>query len=237
MDPIGSSLEAPRGYELGFEPDGLKIQEISCYMVKYRQANYDLALKYAKMFFEIESVEENEDYFVFYGDAGTLTANKEATWISFEANPVSHHGEFPLDGDQAAIRAAEEFITGKMLVLFYEEVKVHFDQTNYRVTFINRISELKNYAFYTEATLDQFGRVMKLEYCNMLFDRIGRCQVKPMGQAFRELPALGDDEAVLLSSCQLVYIYDDSIVQPAYYFTGYASGDRSFECFVKAAIF
>jgi len=58
-----------------------------------------------------------------------------------------------------------------------------------------------------------------------------------MREAFGELPAVKAGDTVLLSGCQLVYVYEDSIVQPAYYFQGSASGDKTFECFVKAAVY
>jgi hypothetical protein len=60
-----------------------------------------------------------------------------------------------------------------------------------------------------------------------------------MAEAFDLLPPLSpeNEETVWLQSCQMVYIYDESIIQPAYYFQGLATDDRAFECYVKAAVF
>jgi len=49
------------------------------------------------------------------------------------------------------------------------------------------------------------------------------------------LPYASSAPQVLIDSAQLVYYYEDSIVQPAYLFEGQAAGGKSYECFVKAA--
>ncbi|MDR1638275.1 MAG: hypothetical protein LBT59_01145 [Clostridiales bacterium] len=232
-----SSIEAPDGYELGFEPATDRPMQVSCYMVKYRQENYALALKYAETFMLPDSVEQSDDSFIFYSDSGVLTANREGTWFAFDANLTTQEGLTPLRGDEDAILKAESYVTEKYLMLFYEDALVHFDGETYRIEFINRIGDIKNYAFRTEVSMDKYGRLERLEYCSALYEKVGSCQVKPISQALLELPNVEPEDSVLLRSCQLVYIYDDSIVQPAYFFLGDASEGRTFECFVKAALF
>jgi hypothetical protein len=126
----------------------------------------------------------------------------------------------------------------RLFVLFYEEAQVHFDGETYRVLFINRLSNLKNYAFTNEVRLDINGRIVSLDYYTLQYDKVGGCRVKTMKEAFKELPEPPPSETVLLNSCQLVYIYDDSIIQPAYYFLGETLRESSsYECFVKAAVY
>ncbi|MDR1540712.1 MAG: hypothetical protein LBU32_22460 [Clostridiales bacterium] len=239
----GASLAAQ-----DFETDGkgaylleIELEEsnkgrIGCYMVKYRQDDFNMATTYAQRFIEIEDAEEDENSYIFSGSGGVVKIDRAINQVHFEAAPSGFSDEYELKSDEEAIMKAVEFISARRLVLFYEEAQVHFDGDVYKIAFINRISSLKNYAFSNEASIDRHGRLISLDYYAVQYDKVGSCQIKSMKEAFFGLPDLDREETVSIKSCELVCIYDDSIVQPAYYFQGEASG-KSFECFVKAAVF
>ncbi|MDR1914146.1 MAG: hypothetical protein LBQ68_06675 [Clostridiales bacterium] len=227
------------GYQYNFALDKNAGETVNCYMLKYRQDDYEGARKYAERFIEIISFTEDEFSYTFIGGDGSVTIDKEINQIHFESAEASASGyqgsEFITDKE--SIQLAENFIQNRMLVLFYEEAQVHFDGKKYRVNFINRISNLKNYAFSNRIIMDKFGNILTLDYFSIQYDKVGDCNIKSMDEAFCELPKLTDKDNITLSDCQLVYIYDNSIIQPAYYFIGSAADDQTFECFVKAAVF
>jgi len=224
------------GYLVSFPLDTNPRGLINCYMLRYRPNTYETARRYAEMFIEIETFYESDRAFVFSGMKGTVFVDKEINKIHFEATRTEEKGSL-LESDEEAIAIAADFLERRSLILIYEEAQVYFDGYTYRVSFINRISNLKNYAFPNKVTLDNFGRILTLDYFTVQYDRVGQAEIKSMKEAFNELPDLEDGETVLILSAQLVYIFEDSIIQPAYYFQGYMSDDRVFECFVKAAVF
>ncbi|MDR1560648.1 MAG: hypothetical protein LBS84_13355 [Clostridiales bacterium] len=231
-----NAYSGENGYRASFPLEKNPRGMINCYMLKYRPNAYESAEKHAEMFIGVESYIEEEDAYVFNGRQGSVTIDKDINQIHFAASLDGESGE-PLASDEDAVKIATDFIEKRLLVLIYEEAQVHYDGYTYRVSFINRISNIKNYAFSNQVTMDNYGRVITMDYFATQYDKVGECQIKSMRDAFGELPALTDDETVLLSSCQLVYIYDDSIIQPAYYFQGNAIDDKTYECFVKAAVF
>ncbi|MDR3239632.1 MAG: hypothetical protein LBT44_06045 [Clostridiales bacterium] len=236
-------MDESGGYHLSFALDKEPRGVINCYMVKYRPENLELAWKYARIFTEVTDFTENEEKYIFTGVQGTVSMDKEINRIHFEAvqpmGGVSASGLSTslLTSDEEAIDCALSFIGNRLLVLFYEEAQVCFDGDLYRVLFINRISNLKNYAFANEILLDQYGNILSLDYYTIQYEKVGGCHIKSMSGAYEELPPLPENETVLLKSCQLVYIYQDSIVQPAYYFQGSATNDKTYECFIEAAVF
>ncbi|MDR2649309.1 MAG: hypothetical protein LBB94_06270 [Clostridiales bacterium] len=224
------------GYRCDFPLEKNPRGIINCYVLKYRPNAYESAEKYAEAFIGVESYTEEDDAYIFFGQQGSVTIDKEINQIHFEAVLAEGAGE-PLASDEEAVKIATDFMEKRLLVLIYEEAQVHYDGYTYRISFINRISNLKNYAFSNQITMDNYGSVITVDYFATQYDRVGECQIKSMKDAFAELPALSEDETVLLSKCQLVYIYDDSIIQPAYYFQGNAVDEKTYECFVKAAVF
>ena len=224
------------GYHLSFPLENNPRGQINCYMLKYRPNAYEAARKYASMFIDIETFDEDEDAYIFSGELGSIIIDKAINQIHFEAALTEGKDRLLTSGEDA-IKIATDFIEQRFLILIYEESQVHYDGYTYRVTFINRISNLKNHAFANQITMDNYGRIITMDYFAIQYDKVGECRIKSMKEAFDELPELNNDEIVLLSSCQLVYIYDDSIIQPAYYFLGNASDDKTYECFVKAAVF
>jgi len=224
------------GYRISFPLEETPRGTINCYMLKYLPSAYETAKKYAGMFISVETYNENDSSYIFTGKQGTVTMDKEINLIHFQASSPDGKGQI-LNSDEEAVKTASDFIEKRLLALVYEEAQVHYDGDTYRVKFINRITNLKNYAFSDQVTMDKYGHILSIDYYNIQYSKVGECPIKSMEDAFDELPVLKANEAVLLSSCQLVYIYEDSIIQPAYYFQGSASDDNTFECFVKAAVF
>jgi len=227
---------APDGYQYSFPLEDTPAGTINCYMLRYRPIDYETAKKYAGMFISADSYHEDDNAYVFAGARGTVTIDKDINLIRYEAAPAMDGGALPRT-DEESVQIAADYIQKHLLALMYEEAQVHSDGGSYRVKFINRIGNLKNYAFTNQVTMDITGGVASVDYYAVQYDKVGECRIMSMREAFGELPAVKAGDTVLLSGCQLVYVYEDSIVQPAYYFQGSASGDKTFECFVKAAVY
>lgn len=219
---------------------------INCYVPKYGQTDETTVRLYASFFNMPENLRNEEtDAFTYTDENGTLTVYKSLRQLTYTPRPwrnadlgaANLTGGAPI-GDREAIARAAAFMEEHMLYMAYEEARVFTNEDTYTVTFIDRIGNIKNYAFNNTVTLDRHGRVLQADYFFIQYERLGACKIKSMRDAFRALPDdLPEDTYVSLTNCELVYSYEDSIVQPVYFFEGEASGGRTFESFVKAAVY
>ncbi|MDR0999193.1 MAG: hypothetical protein LBL96_00060 [Clostridiales bacterium] len=226
------------GYYYDFVLDTQNRGNVNCYMVKYKPNDYEAAYNYALRFIDIAEYYEDDRAYIFYGSDGEVTIDKSINQIHYDNYSSAVNNE-PISGDQAAIDIAQAFFRERMFQLFYEEAQVYRDDARYQILFVSRLSNLKNYAFANRLEMDMRGNIISADYFTVQSDKVGDCKTLSMAEAFDLLPplSLDNEETVRLQNCQLVYIYDESIIQPAYYFQGLATEDRTFECYVKAAVF
>jgi len=227
------------GYQISIAPERTPRGELMCYVPRYKLVDRQTADMYANLIGVNESFSENSDSYVYESRAGRLEVDKWINMLRFEGGVFA--GNQLLESDADAVSAAVSFARSKYLRLSFEETKVKFDGDTYLVSFIDRIGNLKNYAFPTRIRLDNCGNVVSMDYFFIHYDRLKACSTISMNQALRCLPPLPDlgcagaAPQVLIDRAQLVYYYEDSIVQPAYLFEGRAVGGKLYECFVKAS--
>lgn len=211
---------------------------INCYIPVYDETDISTVRIYADVFRMRGECEETDEAYIYSGDNGTLTVYKHIRHLRYEA---PDHADTPVIAplltDPDIIERATAFMDSHFLSWTYEEARLFFDGQEYTVTYIDRIGNIKNYAFNNVITLDAYGRVIRADYYFIKYERLSACRIKSMREAFDELPqSLPEGIHVNLNNGQLVYTYENSIVQPAYFFEGEASGGKTFECFVKAAV-
>ena len=138
--------------------------------------------------------------------------------------------------EEEAVKAAELFIAQKELPLNYSEVLIVSTDNKYEITFLSRIAGLNNYAHPTCITIDIYGNISALDYFIPEYEKLDSTHMITQREAFSSLPTEGfDGSKIDLKSCELVYFFADSIVQPAYLFKGEIAGGEDFECFIKAS--
>ncbi len=225
-------------YKVNFELEKYPMGTINLYVPKYKFLDLDMAKYYFNLFMIKDNILETEDYYYSQNDEGIVFVYKYDNLIKFTSKNENSNKSYNIITDEDALKKAVNFIEEKLLFLSYEETEVNFDGEKFIVTFINRVGNIKNYSFNTVVILNKYGDIISMDYSNMTYENFDRCKIKSMQEAFYELPIDFPEETnIILEKCNIVYIYDNSFVQPAYLFEGRMADDISFQCFVKAAVY
>lgn len=238
-----SSSPFPRDlYQVNFPLSRTSMGTVNTYLPIHTALSPELAAYYMGLFgFDLNLISETEYHFVAEGPIGIMTIDKYDSRIFFEASPQEASVATPSIESHEALKIAEEFIRGNFLFLNYEEAEVYYTDNLFDIRFIGRIGNIKSIAFNTRVVVDGSGNVIKLEYYNTTFEKYRPARIKTMEQAFYELPIdFPPQTRIVLDTASLVYIYENSLVQPAYIFKGQLwDGEKSyiFESSVKSAIF
>lgn len=197
--------------------------KINCYRVKHTRTHEDTARFYAGLFGLPHEYKSDDEGYTFVGEAGRLTVYRHKPQLTFV--PAR-----PLDAD------AEGFFDDLGLTLYYEQIHEATDGTQYTLSFVGFVDNLLSYALCPALTLDADRRIIQADYFFAEYEKLGECRIKPMRDAFLLLPQ-DQDGPVTLTSCRLVYVYANSIVQPAYMFVGRMADQTTVEYIINAAAY
>ena len=137
---------------------------------------------------------------------------------------------------ERAIELAREFVAERDLYVLYHDIETHFCGAIFELSFVNRLGGLKNYSWETVLRLDRYGRVLDFTFSDMTFERLSTHSIVSMKEASTFLPTDIERHAHI-TSAELVYTFENSIVQPAYLFHGKFENGATFRSFVPAAQF
>jgi hypothetical protein len=209
---------------------------VNTYVPKPFRASAESVRKYAVLFgMESAGITEGAEAFTLRNGAERLIIHKDAAFIEYE-NAGETRPDAPPRSDEEAVRRAEDFLAERGLFTPYEEVKaLKAPDGGFTLSFINRLGNLKNYAFPQVVRLDAQGRVTGADYYFISYEKIGSGEIKTMEEALAELPPAGEE--VDLRKGQLVYFYENSVVQAAWFFEGETGREREFECFIPATVY
>ena len=225
-------------YDLSFKLSKTAPGNTNVYTPGYSPADYETADYFAKIF-NIDNFCELDDFYLYIDNNRRLLINKYTSMLEYhETYPQDEENPGTQITAQEASGIATRFFEEHLLFVNYEETKVDFENGLYTVYLIERLGNLKNYGFISHAVIDMYGRVIHAKYYFINYELIQTCKVKSMYDAYLALPLDFDDDFVVdLKKAQIVYIYEDSILQPAFLFEGEIPGDMLFECFVNAAVY
>jgi hypothetical protein len=198
------------------------IGSINCYRVVYARTTPETARHYAGLFAMPGEHTADEDAYYFENEKGALTVYRHARQLTYV--PALPLAEMPA-----------LFLEAHGLPLGYEEVRVAYDGETYSLTYVDFIDNLKNYAFNTHAELDVHGNILQIDYFFVQYEKLGSTRIMSMREAFDLLPP--SEAPVTLTQGQLVYVYENSVVQPAYFFEGEHGDGTTAEYFIKAAVY
>jgi len=183
-----------------------------------------------------QNVIETADMYFASNSNALMTIYKFERTVSymrfFEPNT---DGLNPIDTARAA-EIAHEFAQERGLNIPHDELEIRSDGTSFEIVFINRLSNLKNYGFGTTLRIDRFGRILEFTYSDIAFDKLSSHKLISMQEASTLLPT-DIDGHMHITSAELVYSFENSIIQPAYLFRGTCQHGREFRSFVLAAQF
>ena len=177
---------------------------------------------------------ETDDYFFFWNDYSVLRIYRDAPQLTYEVfGGDIYFGGYELT-DEDRVNIAVNFMAARGLNYDFEEARVHTNGFLYMITFIRYLENRPLFAFNSRVIMDFAGNVLSLDYHFPAFERINRGRVITQLDALHELPARDDGRTVYLDDGQLVFIFSESILQPAYFFEGETLDGEVFGYFVKA---
>jgi len=183
--------------------------------------------------------EDDYSFFFLREDGAWLRVYRNTRQFLYVAAPINAYTRnlTAPQTDAEIVTIAASFMDAHDLANDYNEARVHRDGEYIIVTFHDHIGNLPNFAFNNTVTMDQFGHVLALDYFFIEFERLGAGRVKTQHEALQHLPSRAGRPAVHLTDGQLVQIYANSIVQPAYFFEGETACGETFAWFVKASVY
>jgi hypothetical protein len=133
------------------------------------------------------------------------------------------------------VKAAESYYKKE-----YSDVGVNEFPEYYEVVFSTRVSRFQNMAFPDRAYLDFCGNLIKMELREAEYENAYEIKIISPKEAYNKLPLPSPNQTedfVTLERCELLYIYEDSLVQPVYCFEGKTQKGELFKTTVKASNF
>jgi len=181
------------------------------------------------------SAMETSAAFVYQDNDLRLTVSKNEGFLRLE-NMKPNTLDTPVDSAEAS-GLAEDFF-GRFFFINYTQTSVFADGNGFEAEFVPLLSGVKKNALNTTLYLDRCGNVLNMVYYFYTYENFARCPIMSEYDAFCNLPASPAGETpVTLTGCDLVYVYDNSILQPAYLFTGRTKTGKSFSCPVNASVY
>lgn len=227
-------------YKTSFRFSQYQEDECATYIPQYDGNTAEQAVQYAELFdMPADKYIDDETAYIYKNENIELSVYKYINLLHYENTSAEKADpQKKLASNQEAINAALEFLQNHGLSLKYSETVVNFENNTYMITFADKLSGIVNYAFPTSVTVDGAGEVVAMDYYYFSYERLSRCRLKTMKQAFYELPVdFSEGTKIDLNRCTLVYEYENSILQPAYLFEGELQGGGTFRCFVNAAVY
>ncbi len=223
---LASSLAASQ--ELGNE-----FNKISTYLVRYNETDEKVAADYADIFNVNDEFYEYDDYYLFKRRNESLLVYKYVSLVSFRQETKRKSEEVPVE---KAVENAVSFVQNKLIPFTYDEVKTNVIDDIYNITFIKKLGGIKLHDFNSFAKVDLYGNVLQLDlyYCD--FSKYGSCGVMPIEMAFAEA-GLVPEEVNEADNKGLVYVYESSVILPAYLLEGVDSHGKEYQTFINAAKF
>lgn len=221
-------------YDTNFIFDRTSVNIAKIYIPQYTMTEEATGAFYADLFGFGGDGGEFEDYYLYEKGSEKLYVDRYSGYLWYENTADGAR----IVGEDAVLEKAKSFVYDKFPDFSYETVTVQFEENKYTVQFIENLNGYPNYAFPLTLTYSAGGEMTAMDYYFLSYESIASVNLKPMKEAFHELPVDFDEGTKIdMKDCRTVYIYQESILQPAYLFEGETADGSDFQCFVKAAVY
>jgi len=158
-----------------------------------------------------------DEYVRIYDDSRVLTVYNFLDMIEFEQTFASVDEGYI--SDEKAKEIARNFAKNHLHLNMPYDVEITRAGQEIEVALTEKLGKIPNHAFPTTITLDQNGNVTRLTHFYFEYEELARGDLLTPHAALSALPRLHEGIA-RSNSYKLVYIFEQSILQPAYIFNG-----------------
>lgn len=225
-------------YSSNFELKNFKNKKPKIFMPKFDINTLEEADFFATLF-NLKNHVDTEDYFKYSNKQESLKVFKYINLITYEKNNKDKNYNKDIINKDESISLLIDFMEERFLPITYSDIIVD-DKKNdiYEIKFLSEIDGINNHAFNTSGVVSSFGEILNLNYFYLDLQKIDICNIKSIDEAYLELPVDSlNNLKIDIQEVDLVYIYENSIIQPAYYFKGKKPDGELFEHYVKASLY
>lgn len=203
------------------------------YTLEENKIDFSKADYYAASLGASSFLEENNEAFIYALKNNMLKIYKNEQRLSIISDA-------PLPSDKK-ISSEEALTIGSQLYSDYfpkqgyEEVHVSLENGIYKISFIKRLENIRNMAFIDSVSLNFDGSFISIDHYFINYSLSGKANTISINEALKKLSASVDFENLSITNYMLVYVYDNNIIQPAYYFKGILNNEEAFEAYVPAS--
>lgn len=224
-------------YTINFDNNKNYYGYINVYKTRFNPPQYDIANYYSQLFNVKDNFVETDEYYAYLENGIKLYIYKDINLVKYQNNNISLNNTVKVNTETAVLKA-KEFFKENYINLTYEEAFVEYDSGLYHISFVGRLNNLKNFAFKNNVTMDKYGNILDIKYYYNTYENIGKAKIMSVNEAFYNLPIDFDhNKKIYIYNFQLVYLYENSILQPAYFFQGKFLDGNIFESFVIASVY
>ncbi len=210
------------------------VYRMNTYLPRFRENTRDVAEYYCNSFDISGNFEEDEEFFSISDNQSRLIVYKFLDYIRYESKLPPATGYTSITSEEA-VKKALAFIEARCLSLKFDHSNTEFNDNTIKVIFVDKLGNYEKNDFNTCVTMDCNGRILSMDYYCLKYNIYNNCEIKSMIQAAEELPET--NEEVTVNSVTLNYVYENSILQPAYIFKGVTEDGSEYSEYVKAAIY
>jgi len=177
--------------------------------------------------FKMEQAEitNNQDYFLAQKDGLTLKVYKFLDLVEYTADTANKTQTNLIDVIEAS-RIAKDFVNEHLFLKNPFESTVDRIEDGIIVTFIENLGKIPNKAFPTIIIMDNYGNITSAEHFYFEYEEILRADLITPHTAISLLPR-NHIGKIRINNYELIYIFENSILQPTYIFTGqYVDGSE-----------
>lgn len=221
-------------YNLNFTLNDNTSYNVNTYFINRKETTQKELNYYSEMFGVTENFTDEKYKYVYTNENTIVEIMKNINMLKY-TNKILKNNDTKKITSKDSINIIIEFLSINKIQLNYDEITVKHKNNKYEINFIKKVGNLKDYSFVNNAIIDEYGNILSIEYYFIEYKKLKSLKVKSAKEAFQELPLdLYENTFINLNECNLVYFYEDSIVQPAYLFKGIASDGKPYEYFIKA---
>lgn len=167
-------------------------------------------------------------------EACTFSISDFATVIKIKPGAQKYFYEGKISNNEDAIQKSI-YIMKNFFLYKPQIINIKKNSSACKIKFYDTLDAIKNLSFCNEIEFDKNLNLQSIKYFNVEYKKIGSCKIKSVAQAIKELP-METKNYIELTKCELVYIYDESIIQSAYFFEGVCNNKKT-NFIIKAGMY
>jgi len=202
-------------YDLDFPMPKSSLVQLAAYLPVYNTKD-EQDLDYFLSLFGMKDSDilQNLEYFEIVGNNRNLKIYKNLDFIEYTYNNLSKNN---IIDHTEALNIATEFMQAYLPHFVIDNAELSYNDNGFEVIISKNINHIPDNAFPTNIVMDIYGNILYISHYYFEYERLGAADIISFAEALNKLPTNFGEKAVIKSH-SIVYLFEDSILQPMYQF-------------------